>query len=40
VLASEALMARTAEDYEENNRFKVGGLLYTFKDYFKFGRIT
>lgn len=40
VVAGEAVMGRTAVDYDPKEPFKAGTLAATFRDGFKFGRVT
>ena len=40
VIAAEALMARTATDYDSGNPFKTGTLVEKFKSNFRSGRTT
>jgi hypothetical protein len=40
VIAAEAIMGRTAEDYDPDNKFAEGSLLESFKNNFYYGRVT
>jgi hypothetical protein len=40
IIAAEAMMGRTSEDYDPNDMFFVGGLPHLFLEDFKYGRTT